>query len=181
MSTPPPQDVQRPAFEAELVAALPQVRGYVAALTARGPGSQETEDLLQDLAAKALRYQHAYDEGRALLPWLRQAALHLVLDARRAAGRRPHHLESEPEDPQLAPGEHSARRDELQHLLQRLAPLPRRILLSFHRDGQSIAAIARALELPDGTVKSHLHRARERLRRGAGARSAPVTHQAPPP
>lgn len=169
----PPQ-----GFEAELLTALPRIRGYVAALAARGPGSgpgpgpQDTEDLLQDVAAKALRYRHAHDGERSLIPWLRRIALHLVLDARRAATRRPLRLEPEAEPVAPAGTAHSERRDQLADLLARLDPLPRELLLRFHRDGESIAQIAAALQLPEGTVKSHLHRARKRLRTHPGTPSA---------
>ncbi len=165
MSTPPAD----PPFERALLEALPRIRGYVAALAAGGPGAQDADDLLQDVAAKALRYRHAYDEGRALVPWLRRTALHVVLDARRAAARRPAGLEPDAEP--VAPSEPSPAEsgDELAGLLDRLDPLPREILLRFHRDGWSVARIAASHGLPEGTVKSHLHRARRRLRELPGA------------
>lgn len=165
----PPDSTAAPGFESELLAALPRIRSYVAALAARGPGAQDTDDLLQELAAKALRYQHAHDSSRALIPWLRRTALHLVLDARRAASRLPAHLEPEAEPVAAPDTAHSERRDELAELLARLAPLPRELLLRFHRDGESVAELAAALQLPEGTVKSHLHRARRHLRELPGA------------
>lgn len=164
-----------PGFESELLAALPRIRGYVAALAAGGPGLQETDDLLQELAAKALRYRHAHDGQRPLIPWLRRAALHLVLDARRAANRGPRQPEAiDPDTIAVLPTAtaHSERRDQLAILLARLEPLPRELLLRFHRDGQSVAQIAAALRLPEGTVKSHLHRARRCLREHKGASTA---------
>ena len=42
-------------------------------------------------------------------------------------------------------------------------PKSREVVERFHRDGQSVATIGSELGLPEGTVKSHLHRARRRL------------------
>ena len=48
--------------------------------------------------------------------------------------------------------------------LVRKALKEREVLLRFHRDEASVEEIARQLPMPAGTVKSHLHRARARLR-----------------
>lgn len=163
-------DPDRAAFELRLLEAIPKLRGYVRVLAARSLPGLEAEDLLQDLVARALRYREAHDASRELVPWLRTTALRLVIDARRRAARRPATLgglseEAVPAAP--ARPNLTALREELQGLLARLDPLPREVLLRFHRDGQSVREIARALQIPEGTVKSHLHRARRLLRRGA--------------
>lgn len=48
--------------------------------------------------------------------------------------------------------------------VNKLSPPQRAALLLFYRHGHSCYEIARVLELPVATVKSHLHRARNRLR-----------------
>ena len=53
----------------------------------------------------------------------------------------------------------------LQAALRDLAPLQREIMLLFHQQSWPIAEIATHLDLPEGTVKSHLHRGRKRMRR----------------
>jgi len=53
--------------------------------------------------------------------------------------------------------------ESVEALLMPLAAVERDVLLRFHRDGRSVREIARALGMPEGTVKSHLHRARRRL------------------
>jgi RNA polymerase sigma-70 factor (ECF subfamily) len=45
-----------------------------------------------------------------------------------------------------------------------LAPLQREIILLFHQQNWPITEIALYLEMPEGTVKSHLHRARKRMK-----------------
>ena len=59
--------------------------------------------------------------------------------------------------------------DNARHLIDAaLAALPtqqREILLLFHQQSWPIAEIAEHLRMPQGTVKSHLHRGRNRMRR----------------
>jgi len=50
--------------------------------------------------------------------------------------------------------------------LTKLNEQQREIVLLFHQQNWSIAAIAHHLHMPEGTVKSHLHRARKRMRAG---------------
>ncbi len=71
-----------------------------------------------------------------------------------------------------APGGHSERAESLQNLrgvieeaLTFLNPLQREIVLLFHQQSWSITEIAAHLDMPEGTVKSHLHRARRRMQR----------------
>lgn len=55
-------------------------------------------------------------------------------------------------------------RDALQAALMDLPVVQREIILLFHMMEWTIATIAEHLDLPEGTVKSHLHRARLRMR-----------------
>ena len=70
------------------------------------------------------------------------------------------------------PGKLAARAetmDNARHLLDAaLAALPtqqREIMLLFHQQSWPIAEIAEHLGMPQGTIKSHLHRGRKRMRR----------------
>lgn len=55
-------------------------------------------------------------------------------------------------------------RDSLQAALTALPPDQREVLILFHQQEWSIRVIAQHLGIPEGTVKSHLHRGRKRLR-----------------
>lgn len=55
-------------------------------------------------------------------------------------------------------------RDSLQAALMGLPPDQREVLILFHQQEWSIRVIAQHLDIPEGTVKSHLHRGRKRLR-----------------
>ena len=70
------------------------------------------------------------------------------------------------------PGQSNARletidnaRDLLDELLADLPEQQREIMHLFHRLDWSIAEIAEQLNMPQGTVKSHLHRGRGRMKR----------------
>ena len=56
-------------------------------------------------------------------------------------------------------------RQALETALIGLQPQQREIILLYHQFNWAIARIADHLNMPEGTVKSHLHRARKRMRR----------------
>jgi RNA polymerase sigma factor (sigma-70 family) len=56
-------------------------------------------------------------------------------------------------------------RDLLEVALGELNERQREIILLFHQQNWPIAEIAEHLGMPEGTIKSHLHRARKRMRR----------------
>lgn len=152
-----------PSLEEQLGIELPGLLGFLRRLLGRE--AAEADDLGQEVAARALTYRGAFEAGRPLGPWLRRTALRVVIDHRTRVSRMPAGAEQAQEraDPASSPAERSALRDEVEHLLGQLSEIERRVLLLFHRDGASTAEIARDLDLPVGTVKSHLHRARRQL------------------
>jgi RNA polymerase sigma factor (sigma-70 family) len=50
--------------------------------------------------------------------------------------------------------------------LQQLSPIERTILVLYHQEERSYEQIAQSLKLPIGTVRTHLHRGRKKLREG---------------
>jgi RNA polymerase sigma-70 factor (ECF subfamily) len=108
-----------------------------------------------------------------VLPWLRRILLHRQIDGLRRAARgvatadvEPDHLGHQHAIPMDAT-------DEVQHLLSGLGEPERSLLWRFHHEGASISQLSREHDLPSGTIKSHLHRARRllarRFRLGPGA------------
>lgn len=55
-------------------------------------------------------------------------------------------------------------REHLQDAMNQLDPRVRTILALFHQDGLHIEEIAEIMQMPEGTVKSHLYRARRHLK-----------------
>lgn len=52
---------------------------------------------------------------------------------------------------------------EIKQLLERLPTVQREVITLFYLEDQSIQDVAQMLDLPEGTVKCHLHRARQAL------------------
>jgi RNA polymerase sigma factor (sigma-70 family) len=164
MSEDPPACVPGEGLEPALTRLQPRLRRHMADVSRRVNGV-DPADLAQEVNARALRYAASFESGRALWPWLRRLAERVVSD-QRARGAREEQGHSEVEltaDPRVDLREGVDARDTLERGLAVLDELERRALLAFHRDGRSVRQIAQALALPEGTVKSHLHRARRRL------------------
>ncbi len=139
----------------------------VLALLVRILGSRaEAEEILQDVFVELWRRAPEYDSTRGNVPaWVVTVARSRALDALRARRRRRG-------DRQLAYGEGDAwvtasgRPDvlasstrwhqALRHAFQRLSPEQRAVLELSYFQGMSHSAIAEALDLPVGTVKSRI-------------------------
>lgn len=138
---------------------MPELRAYVARL-ARG---HEREDLVQEVASRALRSAQSHDASRPLGPWLKRTALRAWIDTRERGARSPRLIEP----PEVAIDSNELRaidvNEEVDHWLARLCGIEREVIERFHRHDQSLREISVALEMPEGTVKSHLHRARRKL------------------
>ncbi len=57
-------------------------------------------------------------------------------------------------------------RHAVEEQLQQLSPVERTILVLYHQEERSYEQIAQSLNLPIGTVRTHLHRGRKKLREG---------------
>ena len=126
-------------------------------------GVRDVDDLTQEALQRAWKSRAGFDESRPLLPWLKRIALRLAID--RAQQRAPLYL-APGEDPASGEPEPSRRqeiREELLHLLEPLGELARTLIIEFHGYGTPISELAERLDLPVGTVKSYLHRARKRI------------------
>jgi RNA polymerase sigma-70 factor, ECF subfamily len=148
----------KPDFEAQLGMA----RAALCLAARKLTQAHNVEDLVQDALARALAFRATYDPTRPLLPWLRRILVHLHFDRLRAR-RLPttealdHQAASEPEPPAFESAE------QLRFLLAQLDEPGRTLLARFHQQGDSIECLSQAFDMPAGTIKSHLHRARRQL------------------
>ena len=71
----------------------------------------------------------------------------------------------EPSSSGATPGDQQSRADAIRRAFARLDPDKRSILILHHVEGQSVAEIAGALQIPSGTVMWRLHAARRALER----------------
>jgi RNA polymerase sigma-70 factor, ECF subfamily len=129
---------------------------------------QDAEDVVQDAFVAALVKLDSFERGRPFGPWLLRIVANRGINLRKSRTLR--HTEPIPE--QVASREASphqaAERSELRAGLQlALAGLPERqrwIVELFELDGFTSPEIAEMLEIPEGTVRWHLHQARQVLR-----------------
>lgn len=139
----------------------------------RMSGNRETaEEITQEAFVRALANIDRFDTRYRFSTWLFTIAkrLHMNLCDRRRPIFDTGALTSwrcPQARAELAAGNRDGRarvRDELQAGLEELPPRQREILILFHQQDWPIALIAQHLNMPEGTVKSHLHRGRRRLR-----------------
>ena len=152
----------------------------VYALVHRLAGDAESaRDLTQDVFLKAWRNLARYDPERPFAPWFLKLAANLALNARAAARlRRTVSLDERPAGNERAHGgpadpaaEESATRAgdaELREAVRSgVAALDPRYgvpVALFYLEGLSVKELADRLDLPEGTVKIRLHRARDLLK-----------------
>jgi RNA polymerase sigma-70 factor (ECF subfamily) len=123
---------------------------------------EQAADAVQEAFVKAhLRWRRIgrYDDP---IGWVRRVALNQLRDDHRRITRKRRALIRLAARTPAAeqPGEP----DELGRLLAQLPRQQRVATALYYVDGLSVAEIATTLDLAEGTVKSHLHDARERLR-----------------
>jgi RNA polymerase sigma-70 factor (ECF subfamily) len=125
--------------------------------------SPEAEDAAQEAALRAWRNRASCRAGDSRKPWLATIARREAL--RLAAARRTTPIEDGPE-PACASHEGDALdRVAVRQAIARLAPRDRSLLFGRYWADMTQDQLARALDLPEGTAKVRLHRARAELRR----------------
>lgn len=138
------------------------LRRYARLLTG---DATRADDLVQDTLERACHKWQLWQPGSALRSWLFSMMHNVYLNQRRDWRHDEGHaaLDEAPEaghEPMAAIG---ARLD-LQRALAALAPAMREVLLLVTVEEYSYAEAAAILGVPQGTVMSRLHRAREQLR-----------------
>jgi RNA polymerase sigma-70 factor (ECF subfamily) len=116
------------------------------------------EEVTQDIFLKLWQALPAYDGRAAPGTWLYAIARNTCLAAVRSEAYRatlPLDAVQEPSNP--SPG---SRDFELTQLVDRLPELQRHVITLFYLEEKRVEEVAQMLDLPEGTVKSHLHRAR---------------------
>lgn len=128
----------------------------------------DAEDVTQQVYISAWRGRHTYDRARSTLSaWLVGITKHRIADAHEARSRARRLEETLVSEAAVAPavaGEDLAERAMVAEELQRLEPVPRRVMQLAFYDQLSHSQIAEVLGLPVGTVKSHVRRSLTRLR-----------------
>jgi RNA polymerase sigma-70 factor (ECF subfamily) len=130
------------------------------------------EDIVQEAFVRVLKNLDRFDSRFRFSTWLFTIAKRLYVNAMQK--HRPAY-DSETVSLQKgnghAPGFLSARAETMSNMrglldvaLDALTERQREIVLLFHQQNWPITDIALHLDMPEGTVKSHLHRARKRMK-----------------
>jgi RNA polymerase sigma-70 factor (ECF subfamily) len=165
------------AIEGDREAAGEFIRAHQASLYAyllRMSGKPHlAEDIAQEAFVRVLKNLDRFDFRYRFSTWLFTIARRLYLNA--VQKHRPAYdsdlvsnaqgSDGFPSDPVGVTEARQTRRDILQSALLTLSTDQREIIVLFHQLDWPIALIAQHLDMPEGTVKSHLHRGRQRLRK----------------
>lgn len=144
-------------------------RAYTVAYAVVGD-HDEAEDVVQEAFVRAFRAMRDFRQGHSFLQWMRRITVNCAISSLRR--RRPQTSEN-PGGTLLAapasdPAEEAAA-TELDEAVRRALedlPLRQRVALTlFALEEMDLESTARAMDCAVGTVKSHIHRARAKLRR----------------
>ncbi len=147
----------------------------IANLAYRLVGNWETAlDITQEVFVRTYQMLHTFDTHRTFKPWIYRIATNRCYDYLRRQGRKravmreselSEHLSSpnrslDPEDRAIQ----NEIRQTVEEVVASLPPHYRAVITLRYLEDMSYKEIAEALNLPIGTVKTHIHRARERMK-----------------
>jgi RNA polymerase sigma-70 factor (ECF subfamily) len=138
---------------------------------------EEAEDVAQETFLSLHRHGRSFRGESRFSTFVYRVAANAALNRRRTLGRSRtraqrlevrqaagEHLPSAPRGPEDA-AQGSEMAVLVQQALQRLSPEMRLPLVMYEMEGLSYGEISQSLGMPEGTVKSRIHRARQTLRR----------------
>ena len=129
---------------------------------------EEAKDATQEAFFKAYRSLRTFKTGAKFSTWIFSIVYHACCD--RLNRRKRYSNEELPEraDPGPGPEREAIALDEARRLRAAIDALPekyRTVITLYHLQGKQYEEIAEVLGLPMGTVKTHLFRAKEQLRK----------------
>ena len=130
--------------------------------------SEEARDVAQEAFFKAFRSLKTFKPGAKFSTWIFAITYHACCD--RLARRKRYSNEAFPERADAAPGPEATAiaTDEARRLRAAIDRLPekyRTVITLYHLQGKQYDEIATVLGVPMGTVKTHLFRAKDQLRK----------------
>jgi len=175
MSTPAPKSDADEVFQREL---MPHAHALSAFAYRLSQDAQDANDLVQVTYLKAYRFIDSYERGSNAKAWLFRILKNHFINEYRKRQNRPHTVDYaevftlEESDAANVPVSFDLRHELFAHLLgdevtQAINALPvnfRLVLLLCDIEGFTYEEIARITDVPLGTVRSRLHRARSLLK-----------------
>ena len=129
----------------------------------------QVDDLAQEVFLKIHRGLPYFRGDAQLSTWIYRIVSNVCFQSR-ARPRREVSLEADPDRRPLESGAtdaafgHLELKDRLEKAIAQLPEQERFLIAAHHLKGMQYEALAEALDIPLGTVKTHLHRAKRRLR-----------------
>lgn len=128
----------------------------------------DAEDVVQEAFVRAFLNLGQFDDERPLRPWLMGIVANLARNRRRSAGRYWAALKRwwQNYDQTATPPAHERRSEahELWQAVQQLGAQAQEVIYLSYFLELSVAEMAAAIGVPEGTIKSRLYRARQQLR-----------------
>jgi RNA polymerase sigma-70 factor, ECF subfamily len=155
-----PRDDRRARFERWVEPLLNRAAAYAYSLLR---DRADAEDAVQNALLKGYAGLDHYDETRSFPGWWFAVVRHCCLDLLRRRKTRRSFLRWLGRQPAAAAKPDAGPAEELLDCLERLTPLQRQILELRYFGDCSYRDLAEALGLPEGTVMSRLHAARQAL------------------
>ncbi|HAI13434.1 MAG TPA: hypothetical protein DCM28_17130 [Phycisphaerales bacterium] len=131
------------------------------------------DDIAQETFVRVLKYAKRYDPQFKMITWLLTIARRLWLNHLRRKDNQTHNTSYEQMSEKASgPDMTLQREDQLEHTrkllsdaMTHLTEPQRTALVLFHQQELPVGEVAKVMKMPEGTVKSHLHRARAALRK----------------
>lgn len=154
---------------------IPHLRRYARALVFC-PAT--ADDLVQASVERALVKESSWDPEKPLRPWMFRILHNLHISGVRGQQREKRFNQLQPTEEGFSPDhENSSELERVQSAMEQLPDDQRETILLIGVEGFSYDEAATILEVPMGTVRSRLSRAREGLRQRMETEPRPVTQR----
>lgn len=162
---------ERSAAELLIRAHQASLYAYMLRLTGK---PEVAEDIVQDAFVRVLMNLDRFDPRFRFSTWLFTIAKRLHVNACQklkpvydtdTVGAARDGSDDEPSLPAIESEFRGQARDDIGRALLELGDEQRQIILLFHQQDWPITRISEYMGMPEGTVKSHLHRGRQKLRK----------------
>jgi RNA polymerase sigma-70 factor (ECF subfamily) len=164
-------------FEMELLECIPELQRYAHKLTGERASA---EDLVQDCLERALRNIDKFQPGTNLDAWLATILKNIFLSERRRSQRCPHAELADHDCAVPPPQMWRIALHEVEEAIEELSSEHRKVIELVAIDGEAYQDAAVRLDVPVGTIRSRLSRAREQIRVNLDRRRS-ASRRSPPP
>jgi len=135
----------------------------------------DAEDLSQEIFIRLHLKLGLFDPSLPFAPWMYRLAANVCLNWKKRRGPKAASLDrmgpeqegydvEDPDDPSAGAHRQEEARESLQRAMCGLPDEARTAIALRYERGMDVSEVAKAMEVPEGTVKTWLFRARERLR-----------------